>query len=152
MSKPLYYVYAATGVYYGLHYGAPLKDADLVAVPSARPAPRHVWNFESKAWVAEPASIQDVKDECVRRRKAIVGLDADADLSDLDYRINKGNQEAIKLLQIKAKGDDWTAEQSARADELTDLQEALEAVIIRSNEIQLMNPLPHDVTDAALWS
>lgn len=95
-------------------------------------------------------TVEDVKAECVRRRKLAAGLAIDAKISDLDYRVVSMLSEAVGIERISLKRELRFEEQS-RLDELTHIDRQLKAILVRSNAIQAMTPIPEDFSDDRWW-
>jgi hypothetical protein len=86
----------------------------------------------------------DVRAECARRMRLLVGARNDA---HLDIIISNGNREAIRLLRIGAAN--WTTEQATRAAQLEAADAEIERLRACSNAME-PDP-PSDYTDNAHW-
>ncbi|QUS59211.1 hypothetical protein [Pseudovibrio brasiliensis] len=135
----------------------PLPEG-TVEVP-LKPGPDYIWNSENMEWVKLPLpapTVQDVKEECLRRRKRLVGLSDDDPVSQLDYIRQNNLEEELGLLTIQRERE-WMTEETIRFQQLGELRARLKAVSVRSNEIQayliLMEEQVHslDIADDVLW-
>jgi hypothetical protein len=82
------------------------------------------------------ANANDVRAECARRMRALVGA---RDAAHLDVIISNGAREAIRLLRIRADRA-WTSEEAARAATLEVVEGAIEALRAASNRLETAPP------------
>ncbi|QUS59218.1 hypothetical protein [Pseudovibrio brasiliensis] len=103
-----------------------------------------------------PVSEGDVKEECLRRRKLLVGLSADDPASQLDFMRQNSIEEEMELSDLR-RDREWNEEEAARYKQLRDVRAELKAISARSNEIQAqLNELlarkpALDITSDELW-
>jgi len=135
---------------------SPPQDLSLVEVPVPPPTSSGNWIYKLGAWheVLPVPTVEDVKAECLRRRKLMVGLPASAAITDLDYKIISANSEAVFYIDKQQRGEALTQEEATRADHLRTLQKQLADVVVRSNAIQaeLANKPDLDVCLDAVWN
>ncbi len=63
--------------------------------------------------------------------------------------IQNGNREAIRL--IRKGAESWTPEEQARAVQLEQFDQLIEAIRAASNSLEAMNPIPSNYTDDVYW-
>ncbi|MBL4875768.1 MAG: hypothetical protein JKY10_04650 [Cohaesibacteraceae bacterium] len=110
------------------------------------------WLYVSGVFVEPEPTIDDVKAECLRRRKVLMGLTASSSTKDLDYKRSLGVEEAVALQDIRLEGGTWSSEQTARALILRQTRSALKLTLDKSNALQTMNPIPSNFQEDTWWS
>src|SRR5690606_20743639 len=95
------------------------------------------------AFVAPPTSIMEVKAEA--RRRIIAIMDEDKQRNTL-----AAGMEAT--MQYGADPANWPPEMQVRQAAAMTAWAEIERLRARSNEIELMDPLPADIGDDALWA
>lgn len=98
---------------------------------------------EQKAAEARASYVQAVKAECRRRILAIMS-------EDRQRNTLAAGQAAT--MQYGADPDGWPAELRQRQAEAMAAWAEIERLRARSDEIELMEPVPADITDDALWA
>lgn len=95
------------------------------------------------------ADIADVKAEAQRR---IIALTGTATLLDCIIKQSNANMRANELNDKRIDGAQLTPSEAAEADALRGLATAIKAIRAKSNEIEVMTPIPADFTSDAYWS
>lgn len=96
-----------------------------------------------------PTSIQDVKDEAQRR---IITLTGARDLEDCLVKQSNVQMEVNYLNDKRLNGETLTEAEETWAAWARNLRLAIKAIRAKSNEIELLDPLPEDVTHDSWWS
>ena len=110
------------------------------------------WSWDGGMFVKPDPTIDDVKAECLKRRKLAIGLEETASKSELDYKRSTGMEDAIVLQQITIAGGTLDAVQQTRAAQLEQRNTALGLIRENSNALQAMAPIPADFTDNKWWN
>ncbi len=123
------------------------------------PAPDNVrpgmYYADGKFTKAPPLSFPEVtagqvKREAQRRIALLVGVEGDNFNAMIIKELN-ALMRAVELNNKIAEGGTLTAEEEAEKRALAGLSAAIKVIRAKSNEIELMDPLPSDETDDALW-
>ena len=91
--------------------------------------------------------IDQVRKECERR--LILAFRA-RDKEDLTVKVSNSTREAVKLLRKGASN--WTPAEAARAQALEDAEAYMDFIISKSNELEVMDPIPDNFTDDSYWT
>lgn len=98
------------------------------------------------AFDASAPTADDVRAECRRRMRVLLGARDDA---DLDVKISNGVREAVRLQNIRVLGGEWTQAEAARAATLAVIEAAIEQLRARSNAMETSPPA--DFADNSKW-
>ncbi|PCH80096.1 MAG: hypothetical protein COB90_09760 [Hyphomicrobiales bacterium] len=110
------------------------------------------WLYVNEVFVKPEPTIDDVKAECLKRRKLAIGLDETASKSELDYKRSTGMEDAIALQYILITGGTLTTDQQTRVAQLEQRNTDLGLVREKSNVLQIRDPIPADFTDNKWWN
>lgn len=88
----------------------------------------------------------DVRAECSRRMCLLVGA---TDAAGLAIKISNAMRETLRLQDLRLRGIDWTAEETARAEQLRQADHDIERLRACSNAME-PSP-PDDYRDDARW-
>ena len=133
----------------------PVEDVDRPSVGPLETCSRKPPEVQSdrviRDWLTERLSLdaqkQAVKDECQRRIMALMGADT------FDKCIIKqlnANMRAKELNDIRHDRE-WTAEEAEEAALLKLLAATIKAIRAKSNEIELLDPIPLDFASDSRW-
>lgn len=139
MNLMKYYVDAA-GSYLGGWDASP--PAGAIEVPTAPEDARQVWDGQAWSPLPSPDIITAIKAEARRRIIAIMNEDKQRNTlaAGLEATMTYGADPA-----------DWPPELQQRQAEAMAAWTEIERLRTRSDEIELMDPLPADVTEDGLW-
>ena len=89
-----------------------------------------------------------VKAEAQRRIVALTGV---ADLMACIIKQSNANMRANELNDKRLNGDTLTAEEETEATALRNLATAIKTIRAKSNDLELMDPIPLDYTNDSYW-
>lgn len=92
--------------------------------------------------------VDDVRAEAQRR---IIALTGTTDIIGCLIKQHNAQMRATELTLIQAQGGTWTAEQAAEAAALQGLADAIKAIRMASNVLEVMDPIPTNYADNSLW-
>lgn len=129
----------ANGAYYETLTDREAPDGHAVA--PAKPGPFFEWDATAEAWVENlPAGTVDrVKAEAARRILALCP----------EWKQRNLIAQAV-ILQDKGRAN-WTPEEQAAWDAGAALWAQIAAIRAKSDQIEAMDPIPHDVENNAIW-
>ncbi|MBL4787362.1 MAG: hypothetical protein JKY49_18305 [Cohaesibacteraceae bacterium] len=110
------------------------------------------WSWDGGMFVKPDPTIDDVKAECLKRRKLAIGLEETASKSELDYKRSTGMEDVIALQHILITGGTLTTDQQTRVAQLEQRNTDLGLVREKSNVLQIRDPIPADFTDNKWWN
>lgn len=99
-------------------------------------------------YVPPPITADDVRAEAQRR---IIALTGQKDIIGCLIRQHNAQMRATELTLIQAQGGTWTEAEAAEAAALQGLADAIKAIRVASNAIEVMDPIPADYANDSRW-